>query len=44
MHLRKLGIGAALLVVIVLAWAWWDGGREPLRSIEQEVPVPEGLE
>lgn len=40
---RRVGIGV-LLVVALLAWAWWDGGRESLRPIEQPIPAPEGLE
>ena len=28
-------------VVAVVAWAWIDGGREPLRDITQPVPLPE---
>ncbi len=37
-------MGALLVVLVTLLWAWWDGGREPLRPIEQEIPVPEGME
>jgi len=33
-------IGAAI-VVIVLGWAWWDGGEEPLRPMEQTVDLTE---
>jgi hypothetical protein len=40
---RRVGIGV-LLVLTVLAWAWWDGGREPLRPIEQPISVPEGMQ
>lgn len=31
---------AVVLVLAVLAWAWWDGGREPLRPIEQPLALP----
>ena len=31
-------IGA--LVAAVLAWAWADGGREPVSAIEAPVAVP----
>ena len=41
MRWRKLSIGLLLAVVALLAWAWWDGGEEPLRPISQPVPVPE---
>ncbi|MEZ5743265.1 MAG: hypothetical protein R3D89_05935 [Sphingomonadaceae bacterium] len=30
-----------VLVIAVLAYAWIDGGREPLRDISQPIPVPE---
>lgn len=39
---RRVGMGV-LLVLAVLAWAWWDAGREPLRPIERPIPVPEGV-
>ena len=33
--------GAAAIVLLVLAYAWIDGGREPLRTITEPVAVPE---
>lgn len=33
--------GIATVVLLVLVYAWIDGGREPLRTISQPVPVPE---
>lgn len=36
-----LWAGAAAIVVLFLAYAWIDGGREPLRPISETVPVPE---
>lgn len=33
-------IGAAI-VLVVLGWAWWDGGEEPLRPMEQKVDLAE---
>jgi hypothetical protein len=30
----------ALPVAALLAYAWVDGGREPVRDIEQTLPVP----
>lgn len=33
-------MGAAVLVLAVLAYAWIDGGREPLREIAVPVAVP----
>jgi hypothetical protein len=35
-------IGLAVLVVLVLAIAWIDGGEESLHEISQPVAVPEG--
>ena len=34
-------IGAGAVVLAVAAWAWQDGGREPVHIIVQPVPVPE---
>jgi hypothetical protein len=31
----------AVAVVVLLAWAWWDGGREPVRDIAVPLPLPE---
>jgi hypothetical protein len=32
----------AIVIVVVLAFAWIDGGREPQRMIDQPVSLPEG--
>jgi hypothetical protein len=32
--------GVAMIVLLVFAYAWIDGGRVPLRTISQTVPVP----
>lgn len=37
----RLLIGVAAIVVVTLAYAWIDGGREPVRPISQSIPVPE---
>jgi hypothetical protein len=34
-------VGLAL-VILLLALAWIDGGREPLREIVSPVPMPGG--
>ena len=41
--MKKLMLIAAALVLLVLIvlFAWIDGGREPLRMIEQPVELPE---
>jgi hypothetical protein len=41
MRKGSLLAGIALIVLLVLAYAWIDGGREPLRPISEAVPVPE---
>ena len=35
-------IGLAALMTLLLVYAWYDGGREPLRPIAEPVPLPEG--
>lgn len=42
MRLNKIWLGAAVLLVLFLIVAWYDGGREPQRLIEQPVELPEG--
>jgi len=42
MRLNKIWLGAAVLLVLLLAVVWYDGGREPQRLIEQPVELPEG--
>ncbi|ABC63087.1 hypothetical protein [Erythrobacter litoralis] len=44
MRRRRWGTGFLLVLIIVIGALWWHGGREPLRPIEQQIPVPEGLE
>jgi hypothetical protein len=41
MRLNKIGRGLLVLLVLVLLFAWIDGGREPQRLIEQPVVLPE---
>jgi len=43
MHMRwnKVLIGLVVLVILVLAYAWIDAGREPLREISEPVALPE---
>jgi hypothetical protein len=31
----------ALPVIALLGYAWVDGGRQPLRDIDQSLPVPQ---
>ena len=39
---KRTLIVIAIVVIALLAFAWLDGGREPQRMIEQQVPLPEG--
>lgn len=41
MRKGSLLAGIAAIVLLVLAYAWIDGGREPLRPIAEPIPVPE---
>ena len=36
-----LWAGISAIALLVLAYAWIDGGREPLRTITERVRVPE---
>lgn len=38
---RRIGTIGALIVGVLLLWAYIDGGEEPLRPISQEVALPE---
>lgn len=43
MRWRWLSVGLAaiaILLLLLLAYAWRDGGREPLRPIAEPVPLP----
>ena len=44
MSRRKIGLGLLALLMLFLAIAWYDGGREPQRLIEQPVALPEGVQ
>ncbi|GEM_PF-709212 len=37
---RRIVLVVAALALALLAYAWIDGGREPLRPIAEPVPVP----
>lgn len=39
---RRIALGGLALVLAVLAYAWIDGGEEPVRPITQSIAVPEG--
>jgi hypothetical protein len=43
MRLNKIGRGLLVLLVLFLLFAWFDGGREPQRLIEQPVALPESV-
>ncbi len=37
----RVGLIAVMIVIAVLALAWFDGGEEAMRPISQEIAVPE---
>ncbi len=39
----RIVLGMLALAVIILGWAWIDGGREPLRPIVQTIEPPASL-
>ena len=43
MRLSKVRLVLIGLFIVFLAIAWYDGGREPQRLIEQPVELPEEL-
>ena len=40
MSSRRIREGLVLIGVLLLAYAWFDGGEEPLREITEPVVVP----
>lgn len=44
MRSRRINHIAGALVVLLLAYAWFDGGEEPLRPIAEAVEVPEAAQ
>lgn len=40
MSRKTIRLVLAVLLVLFLALAWYDGGREPQRLIEQPVDLP----
>lgn len=38
---KRIGWIAALLLALLLVYAWIDGGEEPMRSMAEPVEVPE---
>jgi hypothetical protein len=43
MRLSKVWTAVLVLLVLFLVIAWYDGGREPQRMIEQPAEIPENL-
>ncbi len=41
MRKGRLVLIVAVLALALIAWAWADGGREPLHEISQPIPAPE---
>ena len=44
MRRKNIWLGLLTLLVLFLIIAWYDGGREPQRLIEQPVELPEGFQ
>lgn len=43
MRLKKIWLALIVLLAVFLVIAWYDGGREPQRLIEQPVELPAEL-
>lgn len=43
MRLRRISLILLAALLLFLLFAWYDGGREPMRMIEHPVELPEGL-
>lgn len=43
MSRRKLSLLLLAALLLFLLFAWYDGGRKPVRLIEQPADLPEGL-
>lgn len=39
---NRVAVTIAVVLILLLLLAWFDGGEEPLRLIEQPVDLPEG--
>ena len=37
---QRIAVGAAV-VVLIIGWAWWDGGEEPVRPVAQTIDLSE---
>jgi len=44
MSRKTIRLVLAVLLVLFLALAWFDGGREPQRLMEQPVDLPPALQ
>ena len=44
MRRKNIWLGLLALLVLLLVIAWYDGGREPQRLIEQPAEIPESLQ
>lgn len=40
MNSKRIWTGLAVFVILLLAYAWIDGGREPLREISEPIELP----
>jgi hypothetical protein len=37
---KKQIVGLVALIIVVVAYAWIKGGREPVREMTQDLPLP----
>ncbi len=44
MSMKRIGMVLAIALVLLLAFAWFDGGQEPIHQIRQPVALPENLQ
>ncbi|MDP4539173.1 hypothetical protein Q9K01_06015 [Qipengyuania sp. DY56-A-20] len=40
---QRIGMIAAFILLSILILAWYDGGEEAMRPIEQAVPLPQAV-
>ena len=37
---QRIAVGVAV-VALIIGWAWWDGGEEPVRPVAQTIDLAE---
>ncbi len=41
---KRMVIAGCILVVLILAAAWFHGGEQPLRPISERIEMPEAVQ